>query len=101
MLAGCKADEVWVLEQDRDTGNVAARVGPVSPMLLTGSELNREFFGVERASTLSEDMRRYVELASNPYRSDEDDVLATTLLRKLQDNDIAVDYQPAARKTAS
>jgi AAA domain, putative AbiEii toxin, Type IV TA system len=101
VLAGCRADEVWMLRQDDETGDVTASSGEVSPMLLTGSELNREFFGVSRASPLSEDLRRYIELASNPYRSDADDALAMTLLRELRDNAIAVDYEPVARKTAS
>jgi len=101
VLAGCRTDEVWMLQQDEQTGDVTAKQGEVSPMLLTGSELNREFFGVERASPLSEDMRRYVELASNAYRSNEDDILIAELRGRLQDNDIAVDYEPVARKTAS
>jgi hypothetical protein len=70
-------------------------------MVMTGSELNREFFGVDRASPLGEDLRRYVELASNPYRSDADDQLARALLATLNANDIPVDYQPVPRKSVS
>jgi len=101
VLAGCRAEEVWVLKQDDETGNVTANPSTVAPMLLTGSELNRDFFGVGRASAMSEDLRRYVELASNPYRSDAEDVQVKSILTKLTANDIAVDYQPVARKTAS
>ncbi len=101
VLAGCRADEVWTLTQDDATGDVTARQGTESPMLMTGSELNDAYFGVSQASPLSETLRRYVELASNPTRSDADDTRMTELLRNLHDNDIPVDYHPVARKSAS
>lgn len=101
VLAGCRADEVWTLAQDESTGDVVATQGRSSPMTMTGSELNRTYFGVARASPRSEDLRRYVELASNPYRSDTEDEVASALLRRLRENAIPVDYEPVARKTAS
>lgn len=102
VLAGCRADEVWMLERDLQTGDVTARASATEPMLLTGSELNRDFFGVERASRLNEEMRRYVELAGNPYRSDAEEREAMTLLaqlRRIFGADAISD--PTARKTAS
>jgi hypothetical protein len=101
VLAGCRADEVWRLEQDEASGDITARSGEVSPMLLTGSELNRQFFGVDRASPLSESLRRYLELASDPYRSDADDALVRKLLQELRAQEITIEYEPVARKTAS
>ncbi len=103
VLAGCRADEVWTLTQDEATGDVTARKGNVAPMLLTTSEMYREYFGVSRtyASELGEALRRYVELASNPFRSDADDQQVTALRKRLLDNRVDVDYQPAPRKTAS
>lgn len=101
VLAGCRAEEVWMLKQAEATGDVTAEHGHSSPMVMTGSELNREFFGVDRASPLGEDLRRYVELASNPYRSDADEQLARALLAALRANDIPVDYQPVPRKSVS
>jgi hypothetical protein len=101
VLAGCRTDEVWMLRQDDQTGDVTAQPGEVSPMLLTGSELNREFFGVDRASPMSEHLRRYLELASDPYRSDGDDAEAAKLLQELRRAELTVDYEPIARKTAS
>lgn len=102
VLAGCRADEVWMLEQDEQSGDVTARPSATEPMLLTGSELNRDFFGVERASRWSEEMRRYVELASNPYRSDAEEREAMSLLQKLRGVLGAESiYEPTARKTAS
>jgi hypothetical protein len=102
VLAGCRADEVWMLEQDEATGDVTARPNATEPMLLTGSELNRDFFGVERVSRLSEELRRYVELASNPYRSDAEEREVMTLLPKLRDVFRSESiYEPTARKTAS
>ncbi len=103
VLAGCTADEVWMLKQDPDSGDVTAEQGEVSPMLLTAAELNREYFGIERsfASELGEALRRYVDFASNPYRSDVDDATMGDLRRHLLDNRVDVDYQPVPRKSAS
>jgi AAA domain, putative AbiEii toxin, Type IV TA system len=103
VLAGCRADEVWMLEQDAQTGDVTARPSATEPMLLTGSELNSDFFGVERVSAASEELRHYVELASNPYRSDAEDAEAVALRGKLRGALGAdfISYEPAARKTAS
>ncbi len=103
VLAGCKADEVWMLKQDEATGDIAAEQSVVSPMLLTASEMFREYFGVARtyASELGDALRRYVELASNPYRSNADEEQVAALRAHLLDNRVDVDYQPVARKSAS
>jgi hypothetical protein len=103
VLAGCRADEVWTLAQDPSTGDITARQGNVAPMLLTTSEMYREYFGVSRtyASELGEALRRYVELASNPFRSDAEDAEVLALREHLLDHRVDVDYQPVARKTAS
>lgn len=103
VLAGCTADEVWKLSQDPITGDVTAAPGTVSPMLLTASELFREYFGIERtyASELGEALRQYIDLASNPYRSDAQDAEAIALRRHLLANRVDVDYQPVQRKSAS
>jgi hypothetical protein len=103
VLAGCRAEEVWTLAQDEATGDVTARQGNVAPMLLTTSEMYREYFGVSRtyASELGEALRRYVELASNPFRSDAEDEQVTALRKHLLDNRVDVDYQPTPRKSAS
>lgn len=72
-------------------------------MLLTTSEMYREYFGVSRtyASNLGEALRQYIELASNPFRSDAEDGQVTALRKHLLNNRVDVDYQPVARKTAS
>jgi hypothetical protein len=99
VLAGCRADEVWQLAQERTTGDVTASVSSAEPMMLTGSELNRDFFGVERVSHLNENLRRYLELASNPYRNDEEDEEVMKLRLQLQAflGEIEM-YDPVARK---
>jgi hypothetical protein len=103
VLAGCRAEEVWTLAQDEATGDVTARQGNVAPMLLTTSEMYREYFGVSRtyASELGESLRRYVELASNPFRSDAEDEQVAMIRKHLLDHRVDVDYQPVPRKTAS
>jgi predicted ATP-binding protein involved in virulence len=103
VLAGCRSDEVMMLVHDETSGDVTAVPGQVSPMLLTMSEMYREFFGVARtfASELGESLRRYIELASNPYRSDADDLKVSQLRQHLLDNRVDLDYQPVARKTGT
>lgn len=103
VLAGCHADEVWTLAQDATTGDITARQGNVAPMLLTTSEMYREYFGVSRtyASELGEALRRYVDLASNPFRTDAEDAEVAALRKHLLEHRVDVDYQPVARKTAS
>jgi hypothetical protein len=98
VLAGCEADEVWTLKQDPETGDVTAEQGTVLPMLLTGSELNSVFFGVERASQLSEDARRYVEVASDRYRTDEEHAEALELREKLQKHGAKISFEPVKRE---
>ena len=101
VLAGCERGEVLMLVQDPETGDVTAqRKDDVLPMLLTASELNSEFFGVERASQLSEDLRRYVEIAGDRYRSDEEDVLARSLLAKLRGHGVEISFEPLKRVEA-
>jgi hypothetical protein len=100
VLAGCEKGEVIMLVQDPETGDVTAQPrNDVVPMLLTGSELNREFFGVQ-AAPLSEDMRRYYELAYKSRRTDEEDALAQRLLTKLRGHGVEIDVEPVERTAA-
>lgn len=90
VLASCEQHEVWILERSGDTFSV--RQGSVHPMLCTGSELNRVFFGVNHANDLSEVMRRYVEIAYKRRRSDEEQTEMEANLAKLQKHNISLDH---------
>lgn len=95
VLAGCEPQEVWILEQSYATFSV--RQADAHPMLCTGSELNQVFFGVSRANDIGEQARRYVEIATNRYRSDEDQVEMEANLAKLRKYSIPISCVPVER----
>jgi hypothetical protein len=73
VLPGLRPEEIFRLEQD-DEGNVIVRQAKESPALMTGSELYRRFFGIERAQPreLHDKLFEYATLASYPGRSEVD-----------------------------
>lgn len=91
VLAGCEQDEVWILEYTEKLG-FSVRQGDAHPMLCTGSELNRVFFGVNHANDLSETMRRYVEIAYKRSRSDKEQTEMEECLAQLQKHNISLDH---------
>lgn len=89
LLSAFHRDEVVMLDFD-DEGNVVQRPTPRDPRLLTGSELYELFFGIDKLypAELGERLERYVRLATDPFRSDEDDATARRLLAELLAEDI-------------
>ncbi len=75
MLPGITGDELVMLSRDPRTGSVVASTTDESPALLTGSQIYRTFFGIDRLypSALGESLQRYSFLVGNPFRSDEED----------------------------
>lgn len=43
-LVGAKAEEVWIL--DKTSGKVTATAGTETPMLLTGVQIYKKYFGI-------------------------------------------------------
>lgn len=74
VLPGLSREEVVILGTNKE-GNVVAQESPESPALLTGSEIYRIFFGIDRLhpSDLGEALRRYSFLIADPLRSDKED----------------------------
>src|SRR5690606_31919722 len=60
VLPGLSREEVVILRPDED-GNVVAQESPETPALLTGSEIYRLFFGIDRLhpANLGADLQRY------------------------------------------
>lgn len=98
LLPALKREEVVLLDVD-DEGNVVAHHPEVSPMLLTGSELYRDFFGIDDVypRNLAKDYRRYAFLVGNPRRTDDEEREMKALAKKLADLGIDPGWEPVAR----
>jgi hypothetical protein len=68
-------------------------------MLLTGSELYRDFFGISELEPrdIAEDHRRYAFLVGNPARTDAEDAEMSALRTKLQRLGLDPGWEPVAR----
>jgi hypothetical protein len=89
LLSAFHREEVVMLDFD-DEGNVVQKPTPRDPRLLTGSELYELFFGIDKLypAELGERLERYVRIATDPYRSDEEEATAKRLLEELCREDI-------------
>lgn len=74
LLPGLEHDELIVLTRD-DEGNVITADIDESPALMTGSQLYRTFFGLDRLypNELGDALHRYGFLAANPVRNDDEE----------------------------
>ena len=89
LLSAFRRDEVVMLDFD-EAGNVIHVPTPRDPRLLTGSELYESFFGIDRLypTDMGERLARYVRLATDPYRSDQEQQKAEVLLNELKADDL-------------
>lgn len=89
LLSAFHREEVVMLDFD-DEGNVVQVPTPRDPRLLTGSELYELFFGIDKLypAELGERLERYVRIATDPYRSDDEEATAKRLLEELRREDI-------------
>jgi hypothetical protein len=98
VLAGLAQDEVVILANDAD-GNVVQQESPENPALLTGSELFREFFGVENLHPgLGAQLQEYGYLVGDPSRSDEQDERMRDLQRALAAAGADPGWKPVPRE---
>ncbi len=85
LLTAFRPDEIVLLDQDPESGDIVRRPYVDDPRLMTGSEIYEEFFDLAslRRRDLVEGLRRHRFLANDPYRTDEEDTelaaLATAL----------------------
>jgi hypothetical protein len=98
LLPGLAQDEILLLREDEE-GNVLVQPAEESPALMTGSELFDTFFGLHKLypNELGEALRRYGYLASNAYRSDQEEHELHQLLAKLKENGIEPGWTAVAR----
>ncbi len=99
LLTAFRREEVVKLDFDAD-GNVVKVPTPRDPRLLTGSELYEWFFGIDKLypSELGETLDRYTRLATDPFRTDDEDASVTTLHAKLLAEGIQPGVKPVARR---
>jgi len=100
VLPGLEADEVFVLRQDETTGDVYVDSTGESPRLMTGSELYGTFFDLEArfAEDVGRRLARYAYLASDPRRTEAEDVEVHRLRDELQREKVSVDAEPVPRE---
>lgn len=101
VLPGLRQDEILRLKQDEE-GNVVVRPAKESPALMTGSELYRRFFGIERLEPreLDDKVVEYATLASYAGRSAEEDKKVQQLHAELVKAGIDPGFEPTAREPA-
>lgn len=99
VLPALRREEIVLLALD-ERGNVVPNTPDASPMLQTGSELYRDFFGINEAYPLSlaEDHRRYAFLVGNPVRSDAEEEEMLELRKKFQSLGLDPGWEPVARR---
>jgi predicted ATP-dependent endonuclease of OLD family len=100
LLAGLEADEIVMLDQDPETGDIVPRSDPRPAKLMTGTELLERYFNVRRLYpvNLSKQMYEYGRLASDPERTDQEDAEVQQIYRELEAAGVAPDWQPIPRK---
>jgi len=103
LLAGLEADEVIVLEEDSKTGNVLALHEERPPKLLTATQLLERYFSIDRLYpiNLAEKVRRYDFIASNPYRSNDEDREMHGLREELEREGAAPGWEPVERSESA
>ncbi len=83
-LVGAQADEIWILDKTRE--GLTATSGASTPMLLTGGQLYRQYFGITDIypNDLGRKLQRYSFLSGNALRNDEEQTELDSLQRELQ-----------------
>jgi energy-coupling factor transporter ATP-binding protein EcfA2 len=105
-LVGAKAEEIWVLATEN--GRVKATCGIEAPMLLTGGQIYRRYFGIEDIypDGLGRSLQRYSFLSGYSLRDDVEQAELETLQKQLREADLdpgwdVVDRTAIQAKTAT
>jgi energy-coupling factor transporter ATP-binding protein EcfA2 len=87
-LVGAKAEEIWILSTE--DGNVKATCGVEAPMLLTGGQIYRRYFGIEDIypNGLGRALQRYSFLSGYALRDDIEQAELEALITQLRDADL-------------
>ena len=99
-LVGARAEEIWILS--RDEGRVTVTRGVEAPVLLTGGELYRRYFGIDDIypDGLGRKLDRYGLLASYSGRSDLEQAEMEALRAELHAADIRPGWEEVPREGA-
>jgi hypothetical protein len=102
VLPGLRPEEIFNLQQDAE-GNVVVQPAAEPPALMTGSELYRRFFGIERAQprALHDKLFAYATLATYPGRSEAEEQEVWRLRAELHAAGVRPDIEPEPRKVAA
>ncbi|HRC58255.1 MAG TPA: AAA family ATPase, partial [Kofleriaceae bacterium] len=102
MMPGLEADEIYLLTQDAE-GSVLATPSHQSPALMTGSELYEAFFAISKLypNDLGAKSQRYMYLASDPTRTQEQDAEMHALRTELGASGVTYDWEPVPREGAA
>ena len=98
-LVGAKAEEIWILSSD--AGRIKATCGIETPMLLTGGQIYRRYFGIEDIypDGLGRSLQRYSFLSGYALRDDHEQAELELLQKELRDAGIDPRWDVAARTT--
>ncbi|KIG15629.1 ATP binding protein [Enhygromyxa salina] len=102
LLAGLEADEIIMCEQDPASGDIVPRQAERAAKLMTGTQMLEQYFGIDQLYpiNLAKQLRRYGNLANDPYRSDEEQAELEQLRTVLEGAGLHFDWQPLERKSA-
>ncbi|MEM9460187.1 MAG: ATP-binding protein [Myxococcota bacterium] len=101
LLSGLEHDEIIVLDQDPETGDIIKKTYEQSPKLQTSGGLLERYFGVDELdpTQLTAQFQRFGFLANNPYRSDAEDQEMLRLLDALTEAGVAPEWAPVPRSS--
>jgi hypothetical protein len=99
-LVGARPEEIWIL-QPQDEGSVRADRGVEAPMLLTGSQIYRRYFGIDDIypDGLGRSLQRYAFLSGYALRSDEEEAELQRLRDELRDAGVEAGWDVVARSS--
>jgi predicted ATPase len=102
VLAGLEADEVVQLQRGPG-GRIVVTENRTNPGLLTPTELLTQFFGLDDTfpGEVGQQMQKYVRLALNPFRDDDEDAQVEQLGDALRAQNAPPMVQPVPRKAGS
>jgi hypothetical protein len=100
LLAGLEADEIVMLDEDPQTGDIVPHYTDRPAKLMTGTEMLEQYFGIDRLYpvNLAKQLRRHGDLANDPYRSDEEQRELERLRGELEAAGLSFDRQPLERR---
>lgn len=100
-LVGASADEIWTMHSE--DSSISARIGVDNPMLMTGTEIYNEYFGIRSIypKEIGEKVQRYSFLSRFSLRDDIEDRELLLLRDQLSEISLLPGWPIAERKVRS